>query len=92
MDIIAIGFFKVDKAADRYEYILVTIAQFTRKAHAIRNKLEKAAAENIFSDFLFKFRMPHRILHDRGKEFEKNCLTNYRIILELRYAERHPII
>ena len=72
MDIIAIDFLKVDRAAGGYEYILVIIDQFTRyaQAYATINKSAKTAAEKLFSDFVLKFGTPNRILHDQGKEFE----------------------
>ena len=72
MDIIAIDFLKIDRAAGGYEYILVVIDQFTRyaQAYATTNKSTKTAAEKLFNDFVLKFGMPNRILHDQGKEFE----------------------
>ena len=72
MDIIAIDFLKVDRAAGGYEYILVIIDQFTRyaQAYATTNKSAKIAAEKLFNDFVLKFGTPNRILHDQGKEFE----------------------
>ena len=72
MDIIAIDFLKVDREAGGYEYILVTIDQFTRyaQAYATTNKSAKTAAEKLFNDFVLKFGTPNRILHDQGKELE----------------------
>ena len=72
MDIIAIDFLKVDKAAGGYEYIFIIIDQFTRcaQAYATTNKSAKTAAEKLFNDFVLKFGTPNRILHDQGKEFE----------------------
>ena len=72
MDIIAIGFLKVDRAAGGYEYILVIIDQFTRyaQAYATTNKSAKTATEKLFNDFVLKFGTPNRILHDQGKELE----------------------
>ena len=78
MDIIAIDFLKVDRAAGGYEYILVIIDQFTRyaQAYATKNKPAKTAAEKLFNDFVLKFGTPNRILHDQGKEFENKLLMN----------------
>ena len=72
MDIIAIDFLKADRAAGGYEYILIVIDQFTRyaQAYATTNKSAKTAAEKLFNDFVLKFRMPNRILHNQGEEFE----------------------
>ena len=72
MEIIAIDFLKVDRAAGGYEYILVIIDQFTRyaQAYATTNKSAKTAAEKLFNYFVLKFGTPNRILHDQGKELE----------------------
>ena len=66
MDIIAIDFFKVDREAGGYEYILVIIDQFPRyaQAYATTNKSAKTAAEKLFNDSALKFGTPNRILHD----------------------------
>ena len=68
----AIDFLKLDRAAGEYEYILVNIDQLTRYAqtYATPNKSSKTTAEKIFVDFVLKFGMPHRILHDQGEENE----------------------
>ena len=62
MDIIAIDFLKVDRAAGGYEYILVITDQFTRyaQAYATTNKSAKTAAEKLFNDFEFKLGMPNQ--------------------------------
>ena len=70
MDIIAIDFLKVDRAADGYEYILVVIDQSTRYAqmYATTNKSVKTVAQKILNYFVLKFGIPNRILHGQGKE------------------------
>ena len=96
MDIIAIDFLKVDRAAGGYEYILVIIDQFTRyvQAYATINNSAKTTAEKLFNDFLLKFGTPNRILHDQGKEFEnKLCdeLEKYFGIKRCRTRPYHPM-
>ena len=53
VNIIAIDFMKVDRAAGDYEYMLVVIDQFTRyaQAYAKTNKSAKTVAQRIFNDF-----------------------------------------
>ena len=66
MDIIAIDFFKIDRTAGGFEYILTIIDEFTRhaRAHATTNKSAKTAAEKLFNYFVLKFGATNRILHD----------------------------
>ena len=96
IDIIAIDFLRVDRAAGGYEYILVIIDQFTRyaQAYASTNKSAKTAAEKLFNDFVLKFGTPNRILHDQGKEFEKKLfdeLEKYFGIKKCRTTLYHPM-
>ena len=66
MDIITIDFFKIDRTAGGYEYILTIIDEFTRhaRAHATTSKSAKTAAEKLFNYFVLKFGATNRILHD----------------------------
>ena len=96
MDIIAIDFLKIDRAAGGYEYILVVIDQFTRyaQAYATKNKSAKTSAEKLFNDFVLKFGMPNRVLHDQGKEFENKLfdeLEKYFGIKRCRTTPYHPM-
>ena len=61
MDIIAVDFLKVDRAAGGYEYVLVVIDQFTRYAqtYGTTNKSAKIVTQKIFTDFVLKFGIPH---------------------------------
>ena len=96
MDIIAIDFLKVDRAAGGYEYILVIIDQFTRyaQAYATTNKSAKTAAEKLFNYFMLKFGTPNRILHDQGKELENKLfdeLEKYFGVKGCRTTPYHPM-
>ena len=86
MDIIAVDFLKVDRAAGGYECILVIIDQFMRyaQAHATTNKSAKTAAEKLFNDFVLKFGTPNRILHDQGKEFENKLFDELEKHFEIK--------
>ena len=68
MNLIAIDFLKVDKCSGGYEYILVIVDHFTRytQAYATRNKSGRTVAEKLFNDFILRFGIPDRILHDQG--------------------------
>ena len=72
MNLIAIDFLKVDKCSGGYEYILVIVDHFTRytQAYATRNKSAKTASEKLVNDFILRFSVPDRILHDQGGKFK----------------------
>ena len=96
MDIIAIDFPKVERAAGGYEYIPVIIDQFKRYAqtYATTNKSTNTVAEKLFNDFLLKFGTSNRMLHDQGKEFENKLsdeLEYYFEIKRCRTTSYHPM-
>ena len=96
MNLIAIDFLKVDKCSGGYEYILVIVDHFTRytQAYATRNKSGKTAAEKLFNDFILRFGIPDRILHDQGGEFENKLfkeLEKYLGVKRCRTTPYHPM-
>ena len=92
MDMIAIDFLKVDRAAGGYEYILIIIDQFTRytQAYATTNKSAKTAIEKLFNDFVLKFGTPYRILLDQGKEFENKLFDELKKYLGIKRCRTTP--
>ena len=96
MDIIAIDFLKVERAAGGYEYIPVIIDQFKRYAqtYATTNKSTNTVAEKLFNDFVLKFGTSNRMLHDQGKEFENKLSDELEYYFEIKRCRRtsyHPL-
>ena len=70
MELVAIDFLHLEKSSGGHEYILLIVDHFTRygQAYATRNKEAVTAAKHLFGDFVLKFGLLSRILHDQGKE------------------------
>ena len=69
LEIIRMDFLHLDKSSGGYQFLLVVADLFTKftQVYATRNKERKTAAESFYSDFILKFGLPGKILHDQGK-------------------------
>ena len=72
--VISMDFLHLDRLSDGYQYLLVATDLFTKftQVYTTRNKEGKTAAERFYNDFILKFGLPGKILHDQGKEFDNN--------------------
>ena len=66
-----IYFLHLDTCVGGFQYLLVLTDHFTRytQVYPTRNKEAKSAAEKLFNDYILRFRMPGKIIHDQGGEF-----------------------
>ena len=71
-DLISIDFPHLDQSSGGYEYLMLTVDQFTKfaKGYATRNKSGHTAAERLFNEYIPPFGFPSQIIHDQGGEFE----------------------
>ena len=78
LEIISMHVPHLDKSSGGYQYLLVVTDLFTRltQVYATRNKEGKTAAERFYNDFILKFGLPGKILHDQGKEFDNNLFKH----------------
>ena len=95
LEIVSMDFLHLDRSSGGYQYLLVVtdlFAKFTQ-VYARRNKEGKTAAERFYNDFILKFSIPGKILHDQGKEFDNNLfkhLAQFCNIKRIRTSPSHP--
>jgi len=95
MELIQFDFLHLDTCSGGYQYLLVITDNFSRfvQAYPTRNKEAKTAAERLYNDFILRFGIPGKFLHDQGKEFDNKlfkCLAKLCNIQRLRTSPYHP--
>ena len=95
MEPVGLDFLHLDTCVGGFQYLLVIkdhLTQYTQ-LYSTRNKEAKTAAEKLFNDYVLRFGMPGKIIHDQGREFENKLLQQLSKscnIKRLRTTSYHP--
>ena len=78
MELVAIDFLHLDKSSSGHEYVLLIVDGFSKYAQAYptRNKSALTAAKHLYGDFVLRYGLPGRILHDQGGNLRTGCLKS----------------
>ena len=95
MEPVGLDFLHLDTCIGRFQYLLLVTDHFTRyfQVYPTRNKEAKTSAEKLFNDYILRFGMPDKIIHDQGREFENKSfqqLSKSCNIKRLRTTPYHP--
>jgi transposase InsO family protein len=95
LELVGIDFLHLDRASSGHEYILLIVDHFTRytQAYATKNKTAATAAKHLYNDYVPRFGLPRRIVHDQGPEFENKLfasLERYCGVIRSRTTPYHP--
>ena len=78
LEVVGVDFLHLDKSSDGFEYIFLLRDHFTRYTQVCptKNKAAKTAANHLYNDFILRFGIPSKILHNQGGEFENDLFKN----------------
>ena len=95
MELVCIDFLHLEKSSGNHEYILLIVDHFSRYAqgYPCKNKEALTAAKHLYGDFVLRFGLPGKILHDQGREFENKLFSELEKLTgieKLRTTPYHP--
>ena len=72
LELMGIDFLHPGNCSGDYEYILIITDHFTKftQVYPTAKKSGKKAADKLYNDYIMRYRIPEKILSDRGKELD----------------------
>ena len=95
LELIGLDFLHLGICNGGYQYLLLLTDHFSKFVQVCptTNKAAKTAADRLCNDFIRRYAVPGKILHDQGREFEDNLffqLSKYSGIKRLGTTPYHP--
>ena len=74
MELVGLDFFYLDPCGEGCEYLLVITDHFLgfTQAYPTTSTKAKTGTERLYSDFMLRFGLPGKVLHDQSGEFKND--------------------
>ena len=90
LELIGLDFLHLDTCSGGYQYLLVLTDHFPKfvQVYPTTNTSAKTAADQLYNDFMLRYGLPGKILHDQGREFENNLFFQ---LSKYQTTQNHPL-
>ena len=92
LEVVGVDFLQLEKSSGGFEYILLLTDHFTRytQAYPTKNKAAKTAGNHLYDDYILRFSIPSKTLHDQGGKFENDLFKNLANLLGIQNLHITP--
>ena len=92
LTLFGLDFLHLDTCSGGYQYLLVLTDHFSKfvQVYPTTNKSAKTAADELYNDFMLRYGLPGKILHNQKREFENN-LFMFSQVLWYQMTQNHSL-